>query len=337
MMNLIIRSMVVVLLFTSCVAKATSIRIVNRDGAGEGFNSTASRSPVAGNSATTLGGQYLNVFRAAASFWEGKIISSVPILVDASLDPLECERNSGVLGSAGPISVARDFPNAPVRNTFYSVAQANSLARRDLDPGGSDIGAIFNSRLNGGANCLRGMRWWLGIDSPAPNGTISLYDTVLHEIGHGLGFLALVNQNGERLLNRNDAFILNLLDLRTNRAWSSLSNAQRASSSVSDGQLVWRGRNVADGARRFTRGRSQGRLRMFAPRGFQPGSSVSHWDTALFPDELMEPFATRSSDSCATVLALSDMGWNTRNECSGGAGALPAVIFPLLLDEDDAP
>ncbi len=48
---------------------------------------------------------------------------------------------------------------------------------------------------------------------------------------------------------------------------------------------------------------------MFAPRSFQQGSSVSHWDTSLSPDELMEPSATPTSDDRSTVQLLKDIGW----------------------------
>jgi len=320
-------------LMLSSQVYATTIIIVNRDGAGEGLNSAARVAPVQGNSATTLGAQYLNVFRAAAEFWEGKLDSSVPIRVDAQLDPLSCSPNSGVLGSAGPLNGFVDFPNAPRRNTIYVVAQANSLAGRDLDPNNSDLSARFNSSV-GSSSCLTRLRWWLGINSPAPAGTISLFDTVLHEIGHGVGFLSLVDQDGRRLADLNDTFMLNLFDRSQNRAWSAMTNSQRRSSSINNGGLVWSGSNVRQGAGVFAGGRSGGLLRMYAPRTFSSGSSVSHWDTVVSPDELMEPFATPTSDSCATVLALRDMGWRTMNECVAARSRSP-IIAPIFLLLDD--
>ena len=318
-------------------ANATTIEIVNLDSAGEGFRSTRLVSPVPGNSATTLGEQYLNVFNAAASVWEARVDSDVTIRVDARLDPLDCTPTSGVLGSAGPINGFIDFPGAPRRNTIYVVAQANSLAGVDLDPVNSDIGATFNS-LVGASGCLTQLSWWLGINSPAPAGTISLFDTVLHEIGHGLGFLSLVAQDGTRLADLNDAYMLNLFDVSQNRTWASMNNARRALSSTNNGGLVWSGSNVDEGADVFTGGRRAGQLRMFAPSSFQPGSSVSHWDVVLSPDELMEPFATQTSNACATVLALKDMGWNTFNECDPlFPPSRPSIapVINLLLDESD--
>jgi len=55
---------------------------------------------------------------------------------------------------------------------------------------------------------------------------------------------------------------------------------------------------------------------MYAPNPFAPGSSVSHWDTSLFRNQLMEPFI--NSDLTHSVNApqdltfplLKDIGWN---------------------------
>ena len=321
-------------------ANATTITIVSGDGPGEGFNSSTPAAPVAGNPGTTLGQQYANVFRAAADFWESKIDSSVEIRVQAVFDPLVCEATQAQLGGAGPLNGFINFPNAPAANTIYVVAHANSIAGEDLDPINNDIDSVFNSLLNGNPSCLGGVSWWTGINSPAPSGTIALYDTVLHEIAHGLGFLTLVDSNGQRLQDFNDVFMLNLFDVSQGRSWAAMTNTQRRTSTVSNGSVVWRGSNVAAGAGVFTAGRNAGMLRIYAPNPYEQGSSNSHWDTVLGPDELMEPFATTRSDSCATVLAFKDMGWRTRDEC-GASGAnpngdfiVPPILQLLLLDDD---
>ncbi|MFM6779541.1 MAG: hypothetical protein ACKPKU_00160, partial [Dolichospermum sp.] len=60
---------------------------------------------------------------------------------------------------------------------------ADSLAGQDLDPTASDIGAEFNSNFN----------WYYGLDNNVPTNQISFVSVVLHELGHGLGFLGLMN------------------------------------------------------------------------------------------------------------------------------------------------
>lgn len=311
----------------SSISSAATITVVPTDGPGEGFNSAQAVAAVAGNEATTLGQQYTNVFRAAADYYQQRLNSDVEIRIEASFDDLECDVDSGILGRAGPLNAFVNFQNAPNGGTAYVSALANALAGVDLDPGSNDISATFNSSLNGSESCLRGLRWWLGIDSPAPARTTSLYETVLHEIAHGLGFLTFVDEDGSLLTTQtgrpfNDPFMLNLFDVLQDLRWSQMDDEQRMRSSLNNGQLVWNGAAVGQGAGVFTGGRNgNGQLRLFAPRTFNGGSSVSHWDTAVGPNELMEPFATPTSDSCATLLALRDMGWQTQNEC---AAAEPA-------------
>lgn len=333
-------------LLVSSQVGATTINIINFDGFNEGLNSNVPVSPVPGNSATTLGGQFFNVFRAAADFWEQKIDSSVPIDMEVELNPLPCSAGFGTLGQAGPINAAVNFPNSPRVDTWHVIALANSIAGQDLDPINGDLFAEFNSSV-GSTNCLENFNWWLGINSPAPPNTISLFDTVLHEIAHGIGFLTFVNQAGIRFMDLDDVFMLNLFDQTQDLAWANMNNAQRAFSSINTGALVWSGSAVAAGAGVISQGRNGGLLRLFAPSLFQPGSSVSHWDTVLTPNELMEPFATPVSNSCATELALNDMGWriiNTENACGNIFAGPPVpprlgpVVAPFLfeiLDEDD--
>lgn len=314
-------------------AQAATITVVNRDSGGEGLNDLSSATPVPGNSATTRGAQFLNVYRAAAKYWGDILKSDIEIFMDAELSPLPCNASGGTLGQAGPFFVFRNFANAPQSNLWYTSAQADSLANSDLsaeqNPGVSDMGAEFNSSLNGDPNCIGGLTWWLGIDSPAPAGTISFYDTVLHEIGHGLGFLSLTSQNGTYFLGVNDTFSNQLFDVSQNKAWRNMSNAERAASSVNTGSLVWNGANVTNGTPDLNSGKNGNRVRMFAPRPFQGGSSVSHWDIALSPDELMEPRATLTSDDTATRMAFKDIGWVLEGFNAGSI----VPIFPLLFDE----
>ncbi|MGH6900904.1 MAG: hypothetical protein ACREJ5_30850, partial [Geminicoccaceae bacterium] len=53
---------------------------------------------------------------------------------------------------------------------------------------------------------------------------------------------------------------------------------------------------------------------MYAPNPAEPGSSVSHWDVALTPDELMEPFATPASDQRLSDRLMADIGWIVESE-----------------------
>jgi hypothetical protein len=58
-------------------------------------------------------------------------------------------------------------------------------------------------------------------------------------------------------------------------------------------------------------GDAAGRVLMYSPSPYQPGSSVSHWDTSADPDLLMEPALNNglSSDVDLTKWAFTDIGW----------------------------
>ena len=107
----------VLMLAFAFAANAATIVIVNNDGPNEGFNDTTPAAPVGGNPGTTVGQQRLNVFQEAANIWGGLLPSTVTIRVLAQFDPQTCTSTSAVLGSAGPISVDRDFPGANVPAT----------------------------------------------------------------------------------------------------------------------------------------------------------------------------------------------------------------------------
>ena len=151
------------LVLTAGIATAATITIVNLDGAGEGFNDPTVVTPVGGNPGTTVGAQRLYVFQYAANIWGSLLSDNITILVDANFDPLSCNATSGVLGSAGPVNVFRDFSGATFPGTWYNVAEANKLANADLDPSNADIQATFNSSV-GGMNCLprAGTTVWTG-------------------------------------------------------------------------------------------------------------------------------------------------------------------------------
>ncbi len=239
------RALIVGLILVAAMAfdaGAATIVIINQDGAGEGFNDPTPAAPVGGNPGTTVGQQRLNVFQHAANIWGALLPSAVTINVQAQFNTLACDASSAVLGSAGPISVFKDFSGAPLAATWYHVALANKLAGTDLSTG-NDISATFNSALNGDPGCLGGAGWYYGFDGN--EGTdVELLPVVLHELGHGLGFSTLVNSNGGELQGTQDAFETFIYDDTQGNTWNNLTNQQRAASAINTGNVVWDGAYV---------------------------------------------------------------------------------------------
>ena len=295
-------------------AFAATITVVNLDGPGEGFNDPTVAVPVGGNTGTTLGEQRLIAFQYAADIWGALLSSPVEIKIDANFDPLACDATGATLGGAGPTTVHRDFPGAPVADTWYPQALANSINGSDLDPD-SDVFATFNSVI--GTSCAFPNTWYYGLDESPIGSQIDFATVVLHEIGHGIGFLTLVGlTGGGKFLGRDDTYMLNLEDHSTGLSYPEMTNGERTAANKDDGDLHWTASNVVAMGASLSAGRDavSGHVEMYAPDPVEPGSSVSHFSTSLAPDEVMEPFYTDANHDPNLALDLMfDIGWNCGN------------------------
>lgn len=227
------------LVFALGSAQAATITIVNNNAAGVGFNDPTPRAPVGGNPGVTLGAQRLFIFQHAASIWGSILPSNVTILVRAQFAAQTCNATSAVLGSAGPITIHRDFANAPFTGTWYHQSLANRLAEVDLSPANPDITATFNLNIDSG--CFSGTLWYYGIDG-LEGTNIELLPVVLHELGHGLGFSTTTsgttgNFNGG-FPHVYDHF---LVDNTNGLHWDVMTPAQRIASAIAIDHLAWDG------------------------------------------------------------------------------------------------
>ncbi len=291
--------------------EAAQVVVINGNAAGVGFNETTPAAPVGGNTGTTIGQQRLIAFQYAADIWGQRLVSAVPIRVHAQFSSLSCNSNSAILGSAGPNTAHFNFSGAPRSNTYYVAALANAITGADQDAVNDDIDANFNKDI-GGPTCLAGTGWYLGLDGKNPAGTIDFVSVLIHEMGHGVGFLSLTDDStGAKFNGRDDAYMVNLEGHGGSPAdWPSMSNAQRQASAISNGNLHWTGANVQAAANYLTAGTSGTHVRMYAPNPLQIGSSVSHWDTVATPNQVMEPSYTGALHMPTMERALfRDLGW----------------------------
>jgi hypothetical protein len=224
---------------------AATISIINLNEPGVGFNDPTPAAPVGGNSGTTLGEQRLLAFQHAADIWGATLTSVVPIRVSASFVPLSCTADTAVLGSAGANDIYSDFPNAPKPKTWYPGALASKLAGIDQSPPAEPhIVARFNSRLGLFPDCMPGSGFYLGLDDH-PGGQIDLVTVLLHELAHGLGFQTFTDDlSGQQTNGMASIWDHFLLDNRSNKLWSEMTDAERVASAISGNGLSWNGPNV---------------------------------------------------------------------------------------------
>jgi hypothetical protein len=237
------------LAFASLTAQAASFILVNTDPDGAGFNDPTPATPVGGNAGTTVGQQRLIAYTRALQLWGSVLKSDVPITVLGSFSPLPCSATGGVLAEAGAWNINANFPNAPLTNTWYHAALANSLAGFDLYPGadiidGADIIAFFNGSL-GTPGCIEGSTWYYGLDSHAPASQTDFLNVFMHELSHGLGFSPFFDvTTGEKLLGLNDVYMTFMRDNVTGKLYTDMTPAEVLAAQVRDQQEVWVGPNA---------------------------------------------------------------------------------------------
>lgn len=224
-------------------APAATVSFNFTDPPGFGYNDNSPVSPVGGNTGTTLGEQRRILLEHAASTWAHFLESEVDIVIQANFEALGGESNSATLAFAGPAGFFRDFPNTPEPSVFYAAALANSLRGSDLSAGNPDILVTVNESVDSSPIVLGGGGFYYGLDNETPSDQTDLLSTLLHEIGHGLGFLSSVNENDGTYPFEGlpDSFTLHIYDEETDTAWTEMNDAQRQASAINDPDLTFRG------------------------------------------------------------------------------------------------
>ena len=94
------------------------------------------------------------------------------------------EGDDRLLASAGPSTIYRSFLGATDPEIWYPVALAESIVGEDLNEiDEPDINVVANSSAN----------WNFNTEGSVPRSRIDLATVLLHELGHGLGFLSSID------------------------------------------------------------------------------------------------------------------------------------------------
>lgn len=309
----------------SSAAMAAEIRIINADAnTNKGLDDKTPATPIGGNPGTTRGQQALIVYQFAADMWGSVLQSKVPVLTQASFQPLSCTATSGTLGSAGTNLVFSFNAPAPAGaqvDTWYHSALTDALAGSDAgvengyDANEPDIISRFNGNL-GTPGCLETSGWYFGLDGKTPAGQINFLNVVMHEIAHGLGFSGFNSlASGAQFNGQKDIYSTFVKDNTTGKAWTAMTDAERVTSALNDGHLVFTGTNV----------KAEAPLALKPLIAFNvtaPAAIAGSYDfsTAAYgaepaPSNFSGPVALAGSDACAAVtthltgkVALVDRG-----------------------------
>ncbi|MFD2574015.1 T9SS type A sorting domain-containing protein [Spirosoma soli] len=266
-------------------------------------------------------------FQYAVDIWAQLIVSPVPIRIQANW----VTQNPGVLGSAGPTTYLRSSDGTQKSDGFYAIALAEKIARRELNGSDqADINADFNRNNN----------WYYGLDGKTPAGQTDLVTVVLHEIGHGLGFIGFYRTTGDRASIDGaspavyDYFIENGQGQRLVTATTAYpSNSNALYRQLTGNNLFLNGPVM--------RQRTGQRAKLFAPSTFDLGSSVYHLDESTYPrrdtNSLMTPQLANAeaihSPGPLVLNFFSDMEWKTTSVLHDN-NALASALGEDLKDVD---
>ena len=244
------------------------------------------------------------VFEKAAATWSTVFSSDVPINVYVKWASLA----TNVLGSAGATANVRNFVGANRLNTFYPIALAEKMAHKNLNGTNADILATFNSDFTA---------WYIGTDGLPNINQIDLYSVVLHEMGHGLGFIGQVSvTSGEAGYPYPGIFDQHMVNA-ANVALMDTNSFKNPSAALYT-QLTSGKINLSSPSILRNNG-STGKL--YTPSTYADGSSIYHVDQVKYkvgdPNALMTPQiargeVTRNIGSIVSS-AFNDFGWYSSN------------------------
>lgn len=217
--------------------------------------------------------------QAAVDIWSENFASTVPVNVNVKWGS---SSSYGVLASASAKNNFSNFNGAPDKTLYYASALANALAGRDLDPTSPEIEILITSNAP----------WYYGTDGNCPARSFDLVSVILHEMGHGLGFVSG---------NYYDAFSgFGRVDQPTPfDAYAQLPDGRRLadmpSPSLEAGKamtsdLVWSGENAVKANNGI-------KPKLYTPSTYEPGSSISHLDEATFSQSVDNAVMTPNLDS----------------------------------------
>lgn len=246
--------------------------------------------------------QAQTAFKYATDIWSNLLVSSIPIRIHVMYKSLA----STTLASSGATRIYRDFNNAPYPSVWYPVALAEAINGKELNDEAIDINISINSTI----------RWSYQTDGRTSSGAYDFVTVILHEIAHGLGFVSSFGVTDSNIQGKwgqadlpliFDLFVQNLANqnLQDTRIFGNPSSDLLAQLTSTQLKFDLPGQ------------RSSLTPRLFAPRTYTAGNSISHLDESIYPQGNVNSLMTPNIRSAEVIhqpgdltkRILNQLGW----------------------------
>jgi len=161
--------------------------------------------------------------------------------------------------------------------------------------------------------------FYYGVDAKVPNNRYDYLTIMLHEVCHGLGFSAIIGQNGsysytpptgpQQSTPYPGIYERQLFQGTDGPCLTELSQSQRAALLISNNLYAG-----APGSHLLNANDGE-RIKMYAPTTYSSGSSTSHWDSSVtFPTFMKYSIGSGASNALHTfndkkISLMQDIGW----------------------------
>jgi hypothetical protein len=217
--------------------------------------------------------------QAAVDIWSENFASTVPINVNVKWGS---SSSYGVLASASAKNNFSNFNGAPDKTLYYASALANALAGRDLDPTSPEIEISITSNAP----------WYYGTDGICPERSFDLVSVILHEMGHGLGFVSgnyYEPFSGFGRVDQPTPFDA-YAQLPDGRRLADMPSPSLEAGNAMTSDLFWSGENAIKANNGI-------KPKLYTPSIYEAGSSISHLDEATFSKSVDNAVMTPNLDS----------------------------------------
>ncbi len=242
-------------------------------------------------------------FQFAVDIWDMLLDSDAKIVVDANFSDL----NSGVLGAAAPTALYANFSDRVDPNIEFAAPLAEKIAGHSLNKTAADLRCSFNSSTN----------WFYDFNN-VHEIAANQYDftsVVLHELGHGLGFLSsntFASTAGIGFIGAEAPLTTDIFSLLLENG-GGVNLALNFEDGSTDLGRVLTSRDVYLHSHTVP---NDPLPKIFAPAPWSSGSSLSHLDESSFniTDPLMTPSIGSMEvihDPGVALTLMNDMGWRS--------------------------